>query len=244
MKKNKILYFVLSLFSINTFALYNFVGGKYVSSIEANSQTANVVPIDNIKNLKIIPYGIDENDLKTIKAHSRSIAENLKHKLFCDNMGGKDITDLNDIQLTNNTLDVIFCEIVDNKKFINYQYMNNLNFSTHKVKNGKLLEFSINNPIPNGTWQAYAPTGTVSGPYYITGVGVFQDLTGTGYIDVSVPSDRCSALNQHYINGTSKLTATILCGMWSGGQQPSYANACFNNSCVQDRGWITHNFNN
>lgn len=187
---------------------------------------------------KIIPYGINPSSLKIIKSKSRTVQENKNHQLFCNEMGGIDITDNTDIQVSNDTVDAIFCQITNSSKF--EKYVQNKKFEYFKVINNKLIKINPTESIANGTWQAFAPSGTVSGQYYATSVGVFNNLSGQAYIDVSVPSDRCSASNQAPINGSGRFTATTICGYLSHGQQPSYANACFNGSCVQNRGRINH----
>ncbi len=217
----------------------NTAGGLEIEQID-NAGVAGVKTVnDSNMPIKMIPYGIDANDMKTIKAHSRKNKENLKHQTYCNNMGGIDITDNSDVQISSGAIDAIFCKIIDDEKF--NKYAQSMQWKHSKVVNGKVLETHVDDPMPTGEWRAFAPWGTVSGQYYATSVGLFSELSGTGYLDVSVPSDRCSASNQRRVDGSARFTVTTLCGNWSGGQQPSYANACFNGSCVQDRGWITKN---
>jgi len=214
------------------------IGGLEQQKIDNNG----VAGVHNINSPstenKIIPYGIDPNTLKTIKAKSRTNEENRNHQLFCNEMGGIDITDTTDIQISNDTIDAIFCQITNKNKF--EKYVQNKKLEYTQVTNNKLIKVNPNDSIANGTWQAFAPSGSVNDQYYATSVGVFNNLSGQAYIDVSVPSDRCSASNQAPINGSGRFTATTICGYFSHGQQPSYANACFNGSCVQNRGWINH----
>jgi hypothetical protein len=201
--------------------------------------TAGVINVSSQENhLMSIPYGINPTNLLTIKAKSRSKKENANHQLYCSTLGGVDVTDDNDVQISKDTVDAIFCKVVDDTKFNKYAI--DMKMERDEIVSGKLARASILDPIPNGSWQAFAPSGTISGNYYATSAGVFNDLNGKIYVDVSVPSDRCAGSNEGYVNGYTRMTATTICTSWSGGQQPSYGRACFNGSCVQDRGWITH----
>ena len=217
--------------------------GSYADTTTVQADDSGVpVGVVNVSNqenhLMSIPYGINPTNLITIKAKSRSKEENANHQLYCSDLGGVDVTDDNAVQISKDTVDAIFCKVVDDAKF--NEYAINMKMERNKIVDDKLVMVSILDPIPNGTWQAFAPSGTVSGTYYATSAGVFNDLNGEIYVDISIPSDRCGASNQGSVSGSARMTATTICTSWSGGQQPSYGRACFNNSCVQDRGWITH----
>ncbi len=185
---------------------------------------------------------------KTIRAHSHTPEQNYAHQKWCTQLGGVDITDNSDIHLGPNTNDAIFCKITDETKFLQtipYATMGSINdvgepqLSVEVDSDiiSRLSQLSL-----NGTFQAFAQTGTVKmyQNWYATGTGVYKDVNTQAGIKEEAPSFGCLATTEDYV-GSGTLTATMPCGPSQG--VPStydYATACVNGGgCVQDKGLIS-----
>lgn len=189
--------------------------------------------------------GID----KLIKAGSHSSMDNMKHAQYCSSIGGVDITDTMDIQIGKNTLDAVFCRVVDQNKYLTaMQYAsagtidsdNRLEISTIDKEN-TLSSFT---KLTNGSVSAEAANATVpmGQSWWVRGAGYFNNIVSSSIsVSVNVPDFGCSAQNQKTsFSGSATLTAQVTCAPSQGRlSTKDYVNACINGSqCAQAVGTI------
>ena len=201
------------------------------------------LPFTSVQALDIQNLEIGQTDIKKIniiKANSRTEKQNKQHQIFCEQIGGRDITDKNNIKISLNTIDAIFCEIVNVSEFNVYSKKYGMAKARDIINENLRSQSEKSLDTSSGSWYAYAPSGTISGQYLATGSALFIDLYGLAHLDVVIPSDQCSVSIEKDVSGSLLLIGNVICENLSRGQQPSYANACLNGSCVQDQGWIIH----
>lgn len=184
---------------------------------------------------------------RTIKAGSHTLQQKVVYQKYCTAIGGVDITDSLDINVGPNTLDAVFCKIMDENKFIkNIPYATNGSIAP----NGDLqLSNNADSDIINnlsklnamGSFSAQAANGTVAmyQNWYATGAGYYRDVNAQSSIEEKVPAFGCSASNAAYV-GSGQLTATVICGPSQGVPSTyNYATACVaGSSCVQASGIV------
>jgi hypothetical protein len=187
---------------------------------------------------------IESQDIIHIPPHSRSNAENIKNQKFCEQMGGIDISDDSNMSMSKDTIDAGSCKIVNNDKYRKYNEKLKSDIAKGIINNIVTpYTGNIENIAQYGSWYGIAPRGTVYGQYRAYAIGVFNNLVGSSSIELSIPNDRCDSKNEGSVHGgNSQMITWAACGAWSGGSIPAYAIACYNGDCVQDVGYIIHQY--
>jgi hypothetical protein len=157
-------------------------------------------------------------------------------------MGGIDVSDNGNTSMSKDTIDAVFCKIIDNNKYREYNEKLKSDNAKGLINNIVTPNTSnIDDMTKSGSWKAVAPRGTAYGQYQAEALGLFNNLDGSASIELSIPNDRCDAKNEGSVHGiNSQMAAWATCGVWSGGSVPSYAIACYKGYCIQDVGYIIH----
>jgi YD repeat-containing protein len=137
------------------------------------------------------PNEPDDKNLRTIQPHTRSAAVNAKHAQECAEMGGVDVSDDSEMQISSNNLDALACKITDTDKYTTYLKANDKHLY-HEV-NGKKVEIDVAKlltMISNSDGiDAIAPSGTYwKAPFTYEGAGIFPNFTYQGDVKVEVNS--------------------------------------------------------
>ena len=174
--------------------------------------------------------------LKTIKAHSRTQAENQKHAELCSKVGAIDVTDNADIQVGENTQDAAVC-IGSNNTENDQGEIKSLNTQEDIKKNDTLLGISFT--------SIYPPSGTTTGPYYSWPIANYNNgvINQTISAEAGVPADNCYIAGNAGIQTTSGFIKLYLsCSRVLGrGATSSYMKACSLGFCQQANGTVIRN---
>ena len=202
--------------------------------------------VKNILITNFLIYGSASADNTIlIKANSHSIYDNIKHSAYCTQIGGIDITDTMDIRLGINTLDAVFCQIIDDNK-----YLTALKYASAGIlDNDDLISFisKENNTLSNKSYpgvRAEAANSTVpmKQQWWVRCAGYFTNILNSSiHITVNVPDFGCSAQNGNSrFSGNANLTSQVTCTASQGRPTTkNYVNACINgNQCSQATGTI------
>lgn len=169
---------------------------------------------------------ISENNFSVhIPIHSHSTAENEAHAAYCENIGGIDITDQMDLNLTKDTNDAVVCLNPTNNNTFSKQHPNDIDLAI------KAPSKDISRSAPNYSAEAISAYEDPSGgnPEIRLGFAVEKDLcaaVGTG----QMPDSKGVVFIRTQCNHQTKFP----------GNRETYAQVVANNQYVEeDTGTIT-----
>jgi YD repeat-containing protein len=136
----------------------------------ATTHTNSNHPLNPTSNTNQAP----NNKLITIAPHTRSASVNAKHASECSAMGGVDVTDDMQLQISKSVVDSVVCQINNLKTYAKYAKSKGITYYKNTKNLHEEVDFS-NYELGNSLVSVFAPNGVFGDfPYYSTGVIIFS----------------------------------------------------------------------